>query len=319
MKTPSSHSMPCYAAGVPHVHLRDTPKLLQLVCLPRREPGASHKQLPVLPNPRLSAGAAPVFVVTQMDPRETPKFEPPHQLAVQVAKLLLCSVDWHTGVQLIRLACSGGHAGAAARFARSWASSRRCTSSSFLPRTGRLCNLSTSISCASVLPRSCSAVYVCGLLDVPAPPVPVCEANSLTTCISKTSMRAEFESCYALLQAPTPSVSLVQAASQVLVLPIRTEELFDRVVWSQPYTRSKHGVAIEYRYHSRDKTRQETNTTLYCNRPSTAYLLCMQKAYLMDQPHHVASWALSYFHCHLPRACPCLPLLPSPCLCWPTC
>ena len=170
MRTPDSRSRPCYTAGVPHARLHNIPRLLQLICCTQAEPAASHEQLPILPSPRLSAGAAPVFIATQMDPRQTPKLEPPHQLAVHVAKPLLCSVDWHTGVQLIRLACSGGHAGAAARFARSWASSSRCTSSSFLPRTGRLCNFSTSISCASVLPRSCSAVYVCGLLDVPAPP-----------------------------------------------------------------------------------------------------------------------------------------------------
>ena len=42
-----------------------------------------------------------MFVVTQMDPRQTPKFEPPHQLAVHLAQLLLCSGYWHTGVQLM--------------------------------------------------------------------------------------------------------------------------------------------------------------------------------------------------------------------------
>ena len=106
MKTPSSHSMPCYAAGVPHVHLRNTPRLLQLICRPRRELGASHKQLPVLPSPRLSAGAASVIVAKQMDPRQTPKSTPPQQLALHVAEPLLCSVYWHTGVQLM---CSTWH------------------------------------------------------------------------------------------------------------------------------------------------------------------------------------------------------------------
>ena len=46
-----------------------------------------------------------MFVRAQMDPRQTPEFEPPHQLAVHVAKLLLCRVYWYTGVQLMHSTC----------------------------------------------------------------------------------------------------------------------------------------------------------------------------------------------------------------------
>ena len=107
MRTPSSRSRPCCAAVVPHVHLRNTLRLLQLMCSPRREPGASHKQLHILHSHRLSAGAAPVFVAAQMDPRQTLRFGPPHQLAVHVAKPLLCKVYLHFGVQLMRSAWHG--------------------------------------------------------------------------------------------------------------------------------------------------------------------------------------------------------------------
>ena len=65
-----------------------------------------------------------------------------------------------------------GHAGSAARLARSCASSRRCTSSSFFPRTGSPRALRISISCAAVLPRICSAEYICTAPCAPLPPCP---------------------------------------------------------------------------------------------------------------------------------------------------